>query len=130
MVKKITKTIKKREMKQPCNLKCRMKCQEKFHGNSRIQIFNDFYSCADKSIQSQQLATLVSEHETTRKRGADPSNSRRNMSREYHLVKKGEKIRVCQKMFLNTFAIDEKHQYLMAKGDTVIITTWRKEQVM
>ena len=47
-------------------------------------------------------------HETTRKRGADPSNSRRSMSREYHLVKKGEKIRVCQKMFLNTFAIDEK----------------------
>ena len=85
-----------------------MKCQEKFHENSRIQIFNDFYSCADKSIQSQQLATLVSEHETARKRGADPSNSRRSMSREYHLVKKGEKIRVCQKMFLNTFAIDEK----------------------
>ena len=55
-----------------------------------------------------QVVSLVTERETARKRGTDPENSRRNFSREYFLMKKGERMKVCQKMFLNTFSIDEK----------------------
>ena len=104
----VTKTVKKREMKNPCDEKCRMKCQEQFSEDIRQQIFNGFYELGNKDIQSQHLCSLVTEVETTEKKGKDKENSRRSFTRHYHLIKKGEKIKVCQKMFLNTFSIAEK----------------------
>ena len=104
----ITKAVKEKVMKPPCNENCRLKCREKFPEEIRRQIFESFYASGDRNVQTQQLATLVTERETARKRGANPESSRRNFSREYSLMKKGERIKVCQKMFLSTFAIDEK----------------------
>ena len=104
----ITKAVKEKVIKPPCNENGHLKCREKFPEEIRRQIFESFYASGHRNIQTKQLATLVTEHETAHKRGANPESSRRNFSREYSLMKRGERVKACQKMFLSTFSIVEK----------------------
>ena len=57
---KLTKTIKKRELKPPFTEKCKLKCQDSFPEEVRRKIFSDFYSAGDKLLQSQQITRFVS----------------------------------------------------------------------
>ena len=104
----ITKAVKEKVIKSPCNEYCQLKCREKFPEEIRRQIFESFYASGHRNVQTEQLATLVTECKTARKRGADPESSQRNFSREYSLMKRGERVKVCQKMFLSTFPIVKK----------------------
>ena len=97
-----------KELKPPCGPKCRLRCHEKFSEEMRSQIFTEFYASADKATQSQQLSSLVTVHPKKKPRNKENVNSRRKNTREYFLLSKGVNIKVCQKMFLNTFSIDEK----------------------
>ena len=50
---KLTKTIKKQELKLPCTEKCRLKSRDSFPEEVHRKIFSDFYSARDKLLQSQ-----------------------------------------------------------------------------
>ena len=105
----ITKKVKQREMKPPFSNKCGLNCSESFSNDERLQIFNDFYESGDKSKQSQQLASLVTQLPAQRQRKKDKLTSRnREFRREYTFIKNGIPIKVLSVMFLNTLAIDEK----------------------
>ena len=80
-------------MKDPCSDKCRFKCTQKFTEEVRKQ-----RHWRQKPAKSTVI-NLVTEKEKARNRTADPENSRRHCSREYTLMKKGERIEVCQKCF-------------------------------
>lgn len=113
-------TTKKKEMKPAC--KCKRKCYETFTEAIRTEIFNDFYSPGDKSVQSQQIASLVSEtkKERERKRNNNKTTTRsRELSRQYHLFLNGEAIQCCAVMFLNTLSIDEKRVRTVLRKKTV-----------
>ena len=105
---KVNKSTKKKELKPPCGEKCRLECSKNFPEEIRLQIFNDFYATGNRELQQQQLSNLVSVHPKKRPRDKENVNSRQINTREYSLSKKGALVKVCQKMFLNTFAIDEK----------------------
>ena len=105
----VTKNVKKREMKPPCKESCRFKCREKFNEEARQKAFDDFYANGDRAIQSQQIASLVTQEKKARTRTKDADKeSRRDFSRTYSLVLNGESINVCQTMFLNTLGVSEK----------------------
>ena len=60
---KLTKTIKKWELKPPFTEKCKLKCQDSFSEEVCRKIFSDFYSAGDKLLQSQQITRFVSQHQ-------------------------------------------------------------------
>lgn len=96
-------------MKPPCTDKCRLNCSESFNNDDRLRIFEDFYKSADKSKQSQQLASLVTRSSKQRERKKTTKCPRnREFTREYTLIKDGVPIKVCSVMFLNTLSINEK----------------------
>ena len=106
---KLTKTIKKRELKPPFTEKCKLKCQDSFPEEVRRKIFSDFYSAGDKLLQSQQIARLVSQHQKEQARTKDTNvESRRNYSRVYKLLVNGNPVRVRQTMFLSTLPLTKR----------------------
>lgn len=113
------KTIKKREMKLPCNEKCRIGCSKLFSEEERQKIFEEFYALGDKSLQSTQLASLVIQQSKNRTRKRKENNTRnRQFSRTYHFFREGRLVQVCAKMFLNTFSIDEKRVRTVLQNKT------------
>ena len=117
--KKAAKEIKKKEMKPPCN--CRMKCIETFTEEKRIQIFNDFYSSGDKSIQSHQIGMLVKQTKKKRERKSKDKTKKertREFTRTYSLCFDDEVLPCCSVMFYNTLVIDEKRVRSVLKNKT------------
>ncbi|XP_057305163.1 uncharacterized protein LOC130642101 [Hydractinia symbiolongicarpus] len=106
----ITKKIKKREIKPPCQEKCRLQCSKSFTNEERLKIFHKFYNTGDKCKQSQQLATLVTQ--APKKRSTKDENYQPKRNREftrlYTLIRNGVQVKVCSTMFLNTLGINKK----------------------
>ncbi|XP_062715776.1 uncharacterized protein LOC134291697 [Aedes albopictus] len=92
-------------MREPCR-NCRFKCHEKISEGERLEIFQGYYGLADYTRQREFLGS-----HTIRK----PKNtltttaitSRRKNSITYHLPQRGDKIRVCKTMFINTLGINK-----------------------
>lgn len=102
------KTIPAKQVNAACT--CKQKCYEKITPEERQIVFKSFYKLSS-SGQNQFLANSIQEHEkhVQRLRQSDQKNSRRNFSRNYFLTNtNGEKFKVCQTMFLNTFDITLK----------------------
>ena len=118
--KEVPKTIKKIQMKPPCKENCRLKCQDSFPEEERQKIFTEFYATGDKMMQSPQIASLVSKQPKirTRKRRDKAKIRNREFTRVYTLLTNGNPIQVCQQMFLNTLAIDEKRVRTVLKNVT------------
>ena len=106
---KLTKTIKKQELKPPCTEKCRLKCRDSFPEEVRRKIFSDFYSAGDKLLQAQQIARLVSQPQKEQTRTKDTNvESKRNYSRVYKLLVDGNPVLVRQTMFLSTLPLTKR----------------------
>lgn len=102
------KIIPAKQVKAACT--CKQKCYEKITPEERQLVFTSFYKLSS-SGQNQFVANSIQEHEkhAQRLRTSDQINSRRNFSRKYFLTTiNGEKLQVCQTMFLNTFDITLK----------------------
>jgi hypothetical protein len=83
---------------------CRMKCAEKISEEERKLIFQEFWNIADNSKKWYFLSSLVIQ---TPKKFNKNNETRRKNSRLYHLRVRGDLIRVCKTMFLQTLSIGE-----------------------
>ncbi|KAL4148290.1 hypothetical protein QTP88_002566 [Uroleucon formosanum] len=90
-----------------CSEKCRMKCFDKLSNADRKTIFELYWEIDDYDRKREFLARYV---RIVQKKQSivSPSQSRRNVSRKYFIPVNNEEIQVCQKMFLQTFAISDK----------------------
>lgn len=91
----------------PCSEKCRMKCFDKLINTDRKTIFESYWEIGDHDRQREFLARYVRIVQI-KQSIVSPSQSRRNVSRKYFIPVNNKEIQVCQKMFLQTFAISDK----------------------
>jgi len=84
-----------------------MKCFNKLSSTDRKTIFELYWGIGDYDKQREFIARSV---RIVQKKQlmVSPSQSRRNVSRKYFIPVQNEEIQVCQKMFLQTFAISDK----------------------
>lgn len=90
----------------PCSEKCRMKCFDKLRNTDCKTIFELYFEIGDHDRQCEFLARYV---RIVQKKQSivSLSQSCRNVSRKYLIPVNNEEIQVCQKMFLQTFAISD-----------------------
>lgn len=89
--------------------KCKRKCYNSIDQEQRNILFKAFYAMS-RHAQDQLLSETIEERMKDRERLAQGKNeSRRQFSRKYFLKnKEGNRIEVCQIMYLNTFDISIK----------------------
>ncbi|CAG4989572.1 unnamed protein product [Parnassius apollo] len=78
----------------------------RFNEQIRENIFMDFYSLADLTLQREYIVRFVEKKPVGRKTTA--TESRRKFTNCFYLPLNDEKQKVCKKMFLNTLGISEK----------------------
>lgn len=104
------KRKEKRRLKPPCDSK---KCEKSqfFQCNvinkaQREEIFNSFWKNLDWKERKAMITNLVEKCSVAR-RTQNSEKSRRNASIKYYLKINNQNVRVCKKMFLNTFSLGE-----------------------
>lgn len=104
------KKREKRQLKPPCDSK---KCEKSqfFQCNvikkaQREEIFNSFWKNLDWKERKAVIINLV-EKSSVARRTQKSDKSRRNASIKYYLKIDNQNVRVCKKMFLNTFCLGE-----------------------
>ena len=119
MGEKITKKVKAKQIKPPCNDTCRLKCKESFSKETRLQIFNKFRATGDKALQSQQISTLVTKNlKKPSKKRSKHTVRNREYTKAYTLLN-GDSVSVCAKMFHNSLGINQKRVWTVMKNMAV-----------
>ena len=98
--------VPKRQLQPRCNCKSKWDC-DKVTDEDRTGLFSDYWGMGSLSLQREFICRHIDVTSTLQKtKGTD---SRRKQTKAYHLqLLSGQRARVCQKMFLNTFSISEK----------------------
>ncbi|CAH1113903.1 unnamed protein product [Psylliodes chrysocephalus] len=103
--------------------KCPNKCRN-FDEKTRNNVFKSFWSLSYQ-VQRDFIASNISIQEVKRRRTLNPE-SRKDLTRSYHLPLLNAKVKVCRKFFMNTLDVTDKllryteihrNDVLMAKGD-------------
>lgn len=102
-----------RSIRSPCNLHCRLGCRMKLTEERRKKLFEYYYSLGNPTKQWQFLANQIVQTGIKRRKHKKDNQiserNKRNTSIEYYLPNdNNERIRVCQPMFLATFAISQR----------------------
>ncbi|PZC77011.1 hypothetical protein B5X24_HaOG203963 [Helicoverpa armigera] len=97
------KIVEAKRLKPPCNDQCRLKCLEKIPEPERLKIFKEYWGLGDLHMQWTYIKERIDPIQAvfvniTRK-------TRRELNQAFHMIVKGEKIRVCKTFFLNTLDI-------------------------
>lgn len=126
------KTIRARQLQAPCDSKCRFGCAEKITETDRQTSFDTYWQLADFIKQRKYLYEHSKADPIARRRGRKEHGIRRKFSLKFFLdvykpdgsVK--EQIKVCAKMFVNTFDICNNILRTLHKK---IITTGKVEDL-
>lgn len=126
------KIIRARKLQPPCDSKCRFNCAEKISENDRQRSFDTYWQLADFIKQRKYLYEHSKADPIARRRGRKEHGVRRKFSLKFFLdvykqdgsVK--EQIKVCAKMFVNTFDICNNILRTLHKK---IITTGKVEDL-
>lgn len=105
------KVIRARELQPPCDSKCRFNCSEKLTEADRQKSFDIYWQLADFIKQRKYLYEHTKAEPVARRRGRKEHGIKRKFSLKFFLdiyrldgsIK--EQIKVCAKMFVNTFDI-------------------------
>lgn len=100
------KNVNARVLKVKDCSKCKKKCNEKFTEEERRLIFEAYWNIGDLEKQRIYLSSLIDNENKHSKRTCSVE-SRRSKTNRYYMVKNQEKLEVCQKQFLLTFAVSE-----------------------
>ena len=82
---------------------CRYKCQQLVSGDSKKQIFEQFWGTGSKTQQADFIANMVDEIEPQVSRNNAKTN--RNVTRKYHFLVDGSRIQVCKSFFLSVLNV-------------------------
>ncbi|CAG9781780.1 unnamed protein product [Diatraea saccharalis] len=109
-VSKTKKVISQKVMKEPCSNSCKFKCSNNISNENRQSLFDTFWFTINNWDQRRQyIVSSIDIIPVMRPRNRTNSeSSRRKNTRMYHLMLSGTRLRVCQKMFLNTFCVTEQ----------------------
>lgn len=103
------KVVSGKKVGSSCNLenctKQNMYCY-RFDENDRENIFMDFYSLANLTLQREYITWFVEKKPVARKTTA--TESRRHFTNCFYLPLNGNREKVCKTMFLHTLGISEK----------------------
>lgn len=103
--------IKDRSIKPQCSETCRMKCSLKLNEQQRQKLNTSFWSnFSSWGQRNQYLSTCIMVRPVARERCRSEGRKKSRMtSRSFYFHNEGERIQVCQRMFLNTLSITEKY---------------------
>ena len=96
------------------------KCNE-VSENDRENLFNTFWNDMDWNAKKVYIPGLIDAKET-RRPSTEKEKSRRQTSFYYHLNIDGNRVHVCQTMFLHTFDIRQKRAEMESSNDGKICT--------
>lgn len=101
------KLIKAKKMRAGCSPSlCRFKCHSKIGDAERQEIFNRFWGLGDKSLQLHSLMSMIRVGSPTVHTSKEEKSHKLNSIKYIFLCNKGI-VKVCKKMFLDTFDISE-----------------------
>ena len=101
-------TIKPRQMGYGCSADCSLSCRNKITENERYSAFNSYWKLGDQSLKWQCLHNWVKTEKVKQSNAEDEDEdeerpNKKKISRIYRLPdEKGNFVRVCQTMFLET----------------------------
>lgn len=102
------KVIKEKQLGPGCtNSKCVRKCPTIITRQQRMDIFKGFWQLADHNKQMEYLARSVKRVKKKTVALDKVFDSRRRWTYQYYLLDEEKQIRVCKKMFLETFNITD-----------------------
>lgn len=108
---KLVNERRERKLQTRCNCKNvrHFKCL-RITENDRQRIFNNFWKGIDSwEAKKAVIASLVDTSEPDFRRATtDSENTRKNITFKYYIKIGEEKLRVCKKMFINTFDLGER----------------------
>ncbi|CAG9837597.1 unnamed protein product [Diabrotica balteata] len=122
------KAVSARSVKPKDCSKCPKKCNSKFFEEYRQLCHFSFWNeLGNIEKQKQYISSLVEVKPKSSVR-TKAENSQRSNTREYYLVKEGNKIQVCQGFFLATFNISETFvkNILKNRSDCHVVQTSRR----
>lgn len=96
----------KRQVKERCACKSKSFSCVQFSDGQRAELFNTFWTLMSWRERKLYIGQLV-EKKPVKQRKTKNEESRRNESLFYNLPLSTGKVKVCKKIFLNTFAIGE-----------------------
>lgn len=115
--------VRERSIKAGCTEKCKInKCQTLFDPGERTKICEAFWAMNSKVRRQDYIANNVMKLE--KKRATTEGPSKRKYSLKYFLKNgTGEKVKVCQRFFLDTLDITERMvDYTMKKKSAAVAT--------